>query len=194
MANDIISHINWVDLFVLIILLRGCYIAVQTGFIVEFFKLLGLVLAVFFSFHYYTPLVDLLKKKAGLGSIMPLAFADFLSFIFICGGVYLIIVAARKSILGLFKVEAPSLVNKWGSLVLGIFRSMLLAGLVIFILVISSVDYLKNCAVGSFSGKKFFKVPVAVYSGLWNGVGSKFLPNEHFNKTVYDVENELWGK
>jgi hypothetical protein len=81
--------------------------------------------------------------------------------------------------------------NKWGGLVLGILRGFLLAGLIIFMLAISTLTYLRNSAIKSYLGKGLFKVAPATYSWLWGNITSKFMTNEKFNKTILEVSEGL---
>lgn len=194
MITDIFKFVNWVDIIVLIIILRGCYVAAQAGFAIEAFRLIGLVFAVFFGMHYYTALGDYVGKKIGLGSIMPLEFVDFLSFVFLTVGINLLFAALRKTFLNTFKVEAPTSINKWGGLALGVCRSIIYTGYIMFLLVISTVGYFKGSVNSSYVGGTFFKVTPSVYSYLWNNVGSKFMANEDINKNVFEVESRLRSK
>lgn len=193
MITEIFSRVNWVDVFVLIIIFRACYVALQTGFVVELFKLIGLIFALFFGAHYYTVLGDFLAKKIGLGSFMPLEFIDFLSFAALTVGINLVFAALRKTLLNTFKVEAPTSVNKWGGFALGAVRSLLYTGYVIFLLALSTVAYFSSSVASSYTGRSFFKVTPKVYSVIWNGVASKFMTNEKINENVFQAEKALAG-
>ena len=53
MVIEFLKGLNWVDVFVVILLIRITYIAVKTGLSVEVFKSLGTVCAVYLALHYY---------------------------------------------------------------------------------------------------------------------------------------------
>lgn len=190
MLLDIIKQFNWVDIIVVIILFRICYIAVKSGLPVELFKILGTLLAIYLSLHYYTMLSDFFRNRIAVKSL-PLEFLDFLSFTVLAILGYLIFVSLRVLFHRLIKMEATPQFNKWGGLILGVGRGILLGGLIIFMLIISSVSYLKNSVKDSYSGKRLFKVAPATYSALWDNLMSKFATQEKFNSTILEVQKYI---
>lgn len=68
MFSSIIKAINWVDVCLLILLLRICYIALKNGFVHEVFKLLATVAALYISLHYYNVLADVVRSRLNLKS------------------------------------------------------------------------------------------------------------------------------
>ena len=75
MLTDFIQHFNWVDIVIIIVFLRIGYVSLKTGILIEVFKFLGALSAIYISSHYYTNLSDSLKKFIP-GNIMPLEFLD----------------------------------------------------------------------------------------------------------------------
>jgi len=191
MILNIIKQFNWVDIFVIILLFRICYIAIKSGFVVELFKFLGTVLAIYLSLHYYTALADLVTKYLSIKESMPLEFLDFIAFIILVIIGYFVFVILRQVFSQLIKTEAAPNLNRWGGLALGIVRGILFSGLIIFILVISSVSYFKNSAGNSYLGKRLLKVAPTTYTKLWNGLMSKFMTGEKFNQTILDVQEGI---
>lgn len=190
MLLNIIKQFNWLDIIVVIILFRICYIAVKSGLPVELFKILGTLLAIYLSLHYYTMLSDFFRNRIAVKSL-PLEFLDFLSFTVLAILGYLIFVSLRVLFYRLIKMEAAPQLNKWGGLILGVGRGILLGGLIIFMLIISSVGYLKNSVKDSYSGKRLFKVAPATYSALWDNLMSKFATKEKFNSTILEVQKYI---
>jgi len=91
----------------------------------------------------------------------------------------------------LLKTEAVPKVNRWGGLAVGVARGIFLSGFICFIFVISTVGYCKVSVQGSYLGRRFFTVAPAVYRGIWDGVVSKFMVKEKFNKVVVEVEEDF---
>src|SRR3989338_2922691 len=60
---DLLNRLNWVDILVWGILGRIVYIGIKQGFVTEFFKLLGVTFAVFFTLHYYSSFSKFLQKS-----------------------------------------------------------------------------------------------------------------------------------
>jgi membrane protein required for colicin V production len=186
MILDIIIRFNWVDIVVVIVLIRTVYIALKNGFPPELFKFLGNVLAIYLSFHYYTAAADFFRSRANLNFI-PLEFFDFICFAALVISGDLVFFLFRQAFERFIKMQAVPKLNKFGGLVLGIFRAVLLVSLINFMLVISSVTYLRQSALASVSGNALVKVGPATYSWLWNSIMSKFMTKEKFNDTILEV-------
>ncbi|MCM8800580.1 MAG: CvpA family protein [Candidatus Omnitrophica bacterium] len=188
MITGILQQINWVDILVAILLIRSIYLGFKNGLFIELFKILGLLSALYISMHYYTLFSDYLGKHFNLEKI-PLRFLDFLVFFILAIGVYALFVGFRYCLDRFIEAEVVPLLNRWGALILSSIKGLLLVSLVAFILLISSVDYLKDSVNNSYSGKHLIKVATSTYSFLWNNIFSKFMPNEKFNTTVEEVQS-----
>lgn len=192
---DILKQLNWVDIFVIIILFRIGYIALQNGLPAELFKFLGSLSAIYLSLHYYTTLSDWIGGRFFVSrEKMPLEFLDFLCFVSLASLGYIIFVALRQTFSRFIKMEAGPKLNKWGGLVLGLVRGLCLSSLIVFMLVISSISYLKNSIINSYSGVRLFKLAPATYNRLWLGLMSKFMNKEKFNQTILEVQDSLTQK
>ncbi len=191
MGLEIARQFNWVDILVIILLLRIGYIAIKNGIAAEFFKLPGIISAIYLSLHYYTALSDWIKSYVFAKQKMPLRFLDFLVCLVLAIIGYLIFVLLRSIFCRFVKMEAVPTLSKWGGLVLGVARGFLLVSLVVFMLAISSISYLKNSVKNSYSGQQLFNVATGTYSWLFNAVASKFIPGEKFNKTIFEDQEDL---
>lgn len=186
-----IEHFNWIDIGVIILLFRVCYIALKNGLIAEFFKTLGTIFAIYISFHYYTPLSALIRSRIASGQETVFPFMDFVIFVILGIAAYLVFVFFREAFSHFIKTEALPSVNKYGGLFLGIARAFLLIGLIMFTLVISSIDYLKNSVNNSSSGNRLLKIAPTAYTLLWDNVVSKFSGGDDFNKTILEVQKDF---
>lgn len=184
---DVLKQFNWVDILVIILLFRIGYIALKSGFSRELFKLLGTLLAIYLALHYYTGIVDFISARIATKKI-PLDFLGFVIFTLLAAIGYLVFFGLRCIFYHFIKMEAIPLLNKWGGLVLGIGRGILLVGLVIYILVISSFDYAKKSVENSPLGRSWLKVAPATYSIIWHKLTSKFMIKEKFNESVLEVK------
>lgn len=192
MLTDIIKQFNWLDILVIIILFRIGYISIKTGVPVEFFKLLGTLATIYLSLHYYTTLADWIVQRTPLAKEKaPLEFLDFVSFVFLAIVGYFIFISLRIVFSRFIRMEATPNLNKFVGLALGIARGILLAGLITFMLVISSSSYLRNSVIDSYLAKRMFKVAPNTYSWLWNKVASKFVSGEKLNETILEVQKDL---
>ncbi len=193
MLAGIIQQMNYLDLIILIVLFRICYVAIKSGVIAEAFKLLGIVAAIFISSHYYTSISDILRRHYA-SDTMPLEFADFIVFILLSVFVYLVFSLLRGALQHFIKMEALPNVNRYGGLILGIFRWYFTVGLLIYILMISSVSYMIGSVKHSYLGDRFSVVSANTYQILWNGVFSKFSSRERLNSVVEETKNDFAKK
>lgn len=184
MFLDALKHINWVDILILIILFRICYVSIETGLPLSIFKLLGITLALYLSLHYYTKLSDFLRSRILFLESLPLELIDFICFLFLVAAGYLIMIIARIFVHRFVKMEVVSGFNRWGGFSLGLVRAVLLCGLLMYTLAVSGIGYLRQSAKDSLLGNKFFYVAPATYTWIWNALISKFSAAEDFNLNV----------
>lgn len=190
LIKEIIEQVNWVDIAVVILLLRiGC-IALKEGLSVELFKFCGVFFATYITLHYYISLSDLIASRISLPEGTT-AFLDFLCFVVLTVSTYLVLVLFREVFGRFIKMEAVPHLNKYGGLALGVLRGIFAAGLVVFALGISSVDYLKDSVNDSYAGRRFFKVAPGIYTWVWNNLTSKFFPQEKFNNTILEIQKDF---
>ncbi|PIP18921.1 MAG: hypothetical protein COT38_01550 [Candidatus Omnitrophica bacterium CG08_land_8_20_14_0_20_41_16] len=194
MLLNTLKQFNWLDIFILIMIFRICYIALKAGFPIEVFKFLGSLTAIYVSMHYYTMLSDFIKSRIPIEENMPLEFIDFLVFLLLAISGYLLFVLLRSVFSHFIKIEAVSALNKWGGLILGLFRSILLVSLIFFTLAISSVSYLKDSVKRSYLGPRLFSIAPDTYAWAWNNLASKFINSEKQNNVVLEVKKEILPK
>ncbi len=194
MLPNILKQINWVDIFVLIVVLRICYVSVKSGFPAEIFKLCGTLTALYVALHYYAPLADYLNGLFSLGGRVSSEFQRFVIFLVLAGAGYGIFVLLRNIFSHFIKMEALSALNKWGGLVLGLVRSALSVSLILFIMTISSIGYLKTSVENSYLGTKLFCAAPDTYTWIWSNIASKFAANQGYNSAVTDVKERTLTK
>jgi uncharacterized membrane protein required for colicin V production len=189
MILNILKQFNWVDIFVVILLIRISYVAIKNGAFPELFKFLGVVLGTYLSLHYYTKLADFLKTfvKSEVASI---ELFDLLSLIILIVLGYIIAALLREGLMRFIKVEVLSTVNKWAALILGLLRGILVSSLLIYLFSLPVISYLKKSAADSFLSRRIVKVAPSVYQGIWNNFMSKFMPQEKFNQAILEVQKD----
>lgn len=188
MLMNILKQINWVDIFVALLILRILYISAKTGVVVEVFKLIGIIVTIYISLHYYTTFSDYLINRVPVKQLS-LKFLDFVTFVSLVFLTYALFVLIRNLFCHFIKMEAEPALSKWGGFILGIFRGVLAASLIISILSISSINYLNDSARKSYFGGRLFGISLRAYSVLWNNLMSKFMTNEKFNKQVLKIQD-----
>ena len=183
---DALLQLNWVDIIVVILIIRIGYISVKGGFPVEIFKLLGTICAIYLSLHFYINLGNLLRGY--VTSIIPEAYFNFFCFFALALLGYFLFFLLRTALYHFVDIKAVPALSKWGGLITGFLRDILLIGLIVFAFSISSVTYLADSANKSYVASRFSKVAPLTYSWIWNNITSKFIPNEKFNNTVLEAK------
>jgi len=191
MLINVIKQLNWVDIFVIVLALRICFISYKTGFAISLFKFLGTLTALYLSMHYYTWFSDQVQRLP-FTKVFPITFLDFICFIVLMACGYTIFVFLRAMVYRYLKMEAVPALNKWGGLFFGIARAILVAGLVIYALRISTAGYFMRSAVKSFSGSYLSQIAPRTYSWTWYNLVSKFAVKEKFNSTVTEIEKAFY--
>jgi uncharacterized membrane protein required for colicin V production len=182
--THILRSINWVDVAMLVLLIRIVFIGVRTGFVTELFKLLGVFFAVFIGLHYYAPLAGFLAKKTGLSlELLECAF-----FILLVSLVVIAVKYMREGFLMIFKFETTHAgVNQWGSGVFSIIRALFLASLIMFGTLLTHVEWLQKETVTSISSKLALKVAPNTYSFIFNNFIGKIFSREKMNEEVGEL-------
>lgn len=164
--------INWVDFLIIGLILRACYIGIKTGIGIELFKLFSLWLVTAIAFHIYTtPLSDMLNEKL---PALPLDAGDCFVFVALVVIITLIIRIVRESFFLLIKIEAKNVLDKWMGLAIGLLRGLWMASIMLFIMVISTVQYLEISAKSSLFGHKLVYFAPTIYKASYEGLVSRF--------------------
>lgn len=165
-AEGILKQINWVDIFVLILLVRGTYIGLRHGFITEIFKIFGIIVALFVSLHYYGNLSRFLATQALFSKLSP-SLQQGISFVALILLSLAIFELGHFVIRSLMRVEGSGVLEKTGGGVCGFIRGAVIAGLILFALNLLPVTYLKTSINrNSWSGPQLVKIGPAIYHML----------------------------
>jgi uncharacterized membrane protein required for colicin V production len=182
--THILASINWIDVAMLVLLIRIVFIGVKTGFVTELFKLFGVFVALFVGFHYYTPLAVFTTKKTGWS----LDILQCVFFVFLVCLAVLLIKYLRDGFLMVFKFETTHAgVNQWGSGILSVARAFLLVSLVLFGILLTRIQWLQKQTFSSISQKLALKAAPNTYSFVFNNCIGKIFGSEKFNDEVTNV-------
>ncbi|HAJ56275.1 MAG TPA: hypothetical protein DCL35_00730 [Candidatus Omnitrophica bacterium] len=174
--------INWADFVVIAIVARMCFIGTNTGLAIELFKLFGLWLATVIAFQTYTtPLSDFLNTRV---PALPLDAGDVFVFVVVLAVVTIVIRIIRESFFLLVKIEAQDTFNKLAGLLIGLLRGVWISSIALYIMTISTAEYLETSAKSSLFGHKVIIFAPSVYKGSFNGLISKLIPGIEVNPQV----------
>jgi hypothetical protein len=115
MLVDIFQRINWMYVLMIAILIRIVYIGVVNGFITEFYKLLGVLSACIFAFHYYPVIATAVHDRLPMFSLDNWQAFYFCVIWFVTVVIFRLI---RDGLLMMFKVDAHPALDQWGGAIL----------------------------------------------------------------------------
>lgn len=187
---DTLRRLNWVDIVVLSVAVRICYIAASRGLLTELLKVLGALAAVYFSLHYYVVLNNTLQGKTGIGSIER-DFFEVVCYMFLAAAAYALVAAVRRVFVKPAKEQEEPFFARLGGLAIGLVRAALLSSLILYGMVIAGVDYFKKSIDDSRLGKTVIKTAPDVYNFFWQNLTAKVAPEQKYNTAVSDVQQGI---
>ena len=166
-----------------IIMARIVYIGIKTGFIIEFFKLAGILLAVFLLLHYYSSLAVIVPDRVPISK----AGAQIFFFVLLWSAITFVFRLIREGVLLLFSVEANKKIDQWGGGILAVVRGLVICSLTLFLLLLAKSHYIEKLVKTSIAQRCVLNISVGIYTAVHNGFVSKFFPDEKINEEALAV-------
>ena len=184
MITHLIKSINWIDVALLFLLMRMIFVGVKNGFISEFFKLLGVITAVFVSLHYYSHFAAVAAKKTNFSW----QYWDFLIFAALWFAVAFVFKFMRMGALVLFKAETTHQgFDQYASGAVAVGRGILVCSLTIFLILLTHNGPLSRTTLHSYGYKIAGRAAVSTYSFLYNNVVAKLFAGQQYNAAAAQV-------
>jgi len=184
MLTHLIKSINWIDLGLAVLLIRMIFVGVKNGFVSEFFKFLGVVVAVFVSLHYYSFLAAWVAEKTNLSC----DYWDLVMFAGLWVAVTLFFKLLGDGILLLFKVETTHKgFDKYAAGIMAVVHGILVCSLTIFLILLAHNGPVTRMTLSSYSYKIAGRAGVNTYSFLYNNLVDKLFAGEHYNTAAPKV-------
>ncbi len=184
MIKDIFLNFNWVDVLIICLAVRIVFVGAKSNILVELLVLLGALCSTFITLHYYGRFGDWLNKNIFLPEIIQ----DLFAFILIWSTVEIIFKLIISGWSLVFKVEAQAAINEWGSAIVSAVRGVIVCGLLFVFLMLSGNDYIKRISQQSFTGFYLADFSPRVYRLMYEGLVSRFFPDEPVNERVFELE------
>jgi len=181
MEKELVNQLNWVDVFVFIAFLRIILISYRHGFVIEVFQLLGTIASIFIAFHSY----DKLASSISSHSPIPIDFSSFICFVFLIVLILVLFKFCRDGFLFVIKIQPLAVLDKWGSVALGVIRAALVSSLIIVTLLLSTIGYFQQSAERSFSSRYFLELAPRTYAFIFDNIYSKFSLQEEANTAAF---------
>jgi len=159
---QILSKINWVDVFVLILMVRMSYVAFMDGLSHEIFPLIGSTVVFILSLHYYKILGEMISQ--GMGNI-PTEITNFLSFVVIVIVAGFIVKFLKIIIDKIVKVQWHPVIEKFGGLFAGIVKAYIITAIILTMMSLVPLSYVRwSVKDRSLTGKYFLVAGPEAYS------------------------------
>lgn len=181
MEKELVNQLNWVDVFVFIAFLRIILISYRHGFVIEVFQLLGTIVSIFIAFHSYDKLAGLISSH----SPIPIDFSSFFSFVFLIVLILVLFKFCREGFLFVIKIQPLAVLDKWGSVALGIVRAAFVSSIILVTLLISAIGYFQQSAERALSSRYLLDLAPKAYAFMFDSIYSKFSLQEEANFAVF---------
>lgn len=157
----ILKNLNWVDILIVILLIKSAYTGARTGFTAEIFKLIGTIIGIILGLHYFNRLSYVITGYINIPTwiaqiFILLTIIIIVRVIFKYGIVLLLKVLNIQFVLGLERI---------GGIVIGFGRAILLSGLILIAVTFLPIKYI-NISIYEEStlAPYFIKTVQVVYS------------------------------
>ena len=151
--------INWIDVLVLIILVRTSYVGWYRGLAYEIFRLAGIVVTFLVALSFYDDLGHLVSQY----SPIPTSAAYLICFLLLLLVITLILRITYRVLEKVGKLVFHPAVDRYGGFVFGICRGMVAAGLLVAALSILPFGYIQeSIETNSLLSKHLRKITRAV--------------------------------
>ncbi len=150
-----LSYINWVDIFVVICLIRILYMGYSRGFSAEIPRFLSIITIIVLTYHYYGKLGQFLSKH----TLFNEEIAENVSFITLVIGLALLSKVMCFFIRMIVRISGPPTFEVIGGVIISVLRGFLLASLILTSLQFLNITYFqKSTYENSFLGAKVAKL------------------------------------
>lgn len=190
MFTDIISNINWIDVLIVLCVCRVIYIGTKSGFVVELLKFIGLLFAVFVTFHYYSDLAKFLHNSITLSSV----YLEILCFGFLLSVILFLFKLIREGMMIILKVQAHPILDKWGGLVISVLRGFFVASLILVFSQILQIQYIDKTIKQSFFSDYLHDIAPNFYRTCYSSFIEKLFQSEKLNPSVFKLNNNSTSK
>jgi len=158
---ELLSRFNWVDVIVIIIMLRVTYVAFEDGLSHEIFPLVGIVGTLIVCLRYYNPFgVFISRNIPGMPKDASLA-ASFILLVVVVGFAIKLI---RRLVDAVIKVTWHPFIEKFGGAIVGFLRAACIASTILIVIALLPFSYLqRSIKERSVTGAYFLSIGPAIY-------------------------------
>jgi uncharacterized membrane protein required for colicin V production len=186
MPVETIQKLNWIDVLIVVVILRALYIGLKRGFVNEIMQLVAILAATFIAFHYYPLCSHFLEKRFFLKPEI----GKGVMFLVLWAVVALVSKFVRSGVYLLFKIEAKSFLDKAGGLSVALIRGFLIASLVLSLFATAGLEYLDRNIQSSYCSSYVAPLAPGFYRFVFKEFIAKYFPNEKMNRNLLGFSEE----
>ena len=185
-------HFNWIDLIVVIFIVRGVYRGYKRGLSGEVLRFLGILIALYLSFKFYEPLAERIVERFSLEHNVAIA----LSFAGIALAVIIFFYLVNRMVRSMMELPIIAAIERAGGAILGGVKTLLFVCAFLIILALVRIEAISN-AVSRDS--LFGSYAIAAVPGVYRLVvrvypEAKSLPAEEVIDKLPAVQAERSGE
>lgn len=176
---DIITHFNWLDIVILLLVIRGIYLGVTHGLTSELFNFIGIVISLALAVHFYSQVADVLIVNFAL----PIWLSQLVCFFIIAQLIRFAFKYTVVLVLRILNVQFVPQLEKIGGGIIGFGRGIIVASLFILTISLLPSKYIADSVYDkSFTGRFLVKAAERTYLSLifW-------LPEEDRERAIFDI-------
>lgn len=174
--------INWVDILIVIYIVRAFLVGRKRGFSVEVITLIAALLAWIIALHFYQNAGFLLSKNF----LLSLASARAVAFMVIAVGSFFVFGLIGKLLTKVMTLSFLPNIETIGGCILGTIRGIVIAAIIISALALLPAGFVKQeVYTNSFLGSYLVTLGPAIHNCFWPGSSNK---NSRFNSKIYWAE------
>jgi len=176
---EVLEKINWVDIVVLILVVRGVYLGIKHGLTAELFSFIGILLSLVCAVSWYSQIADVLVINFSL----PIWLSQLLCFMVIAQLIRIIFKYGLAMLLRVLNVQFLPQLERIGGGVVGFGRGIIISSILLLAMVLISNNYLNESIYQkSFSGTFLLKAAERTYKAL-----TFWLPEEEAEKSIFST-------
>jgi len=158
---DVLLRANWVDLLVVIIMLRMIYISFTDGLSHGIFPLFGSILKLVLALNFYGKLGFVLNSTV---NAIPVSLCNLIGFLVIIIIVGIALKFLRVMVDAIIKVTWHPVIEKFGGMLVGVLRGCIASSIILVLLALIPLSYLQwSIKDKSLCGVFFLRVGPEIY-------------------------------
>ena len=174
---EIIKSINWLDLVIVFLLIRGLFLGIRNGLTAEIFRFIGSVLSLTLAIQWHSQTAEILIANFAL----PAWLSQLLCFVVIAQLIRIIFKYGIILLLKILNIQFMPPLEKPGGAVVGLARAVIVAGALILMLSFFPSKYMTESIYDkSFSGAFLAKATQRTYQSL-----TFWLPEERIEEAIF---------